>query len=1129
MRERVESRGLLCIAILIAITESPDLEEEARKNLSIQEGREGMDRPAGLRRGRAQDENASMAMSSSPSERMEERERESRSLALEKSYVHDPYQHMASHFADDADYYKAWPKVKQFLLDLEPGSFVCDAGCGDGKYLGISPRVFKVGSDRCHALCAIAREKGHEVTVCDTVSLPFRDEAFDAALSVAVIHHLATTKRRIQALRELTRVLRIGGRLLITVWAVEQKHRKDRSGAGKESESGRPRVHRAGQPLGHVLRIRSSRAPGIFLAKLAGGRRSQGGRKSSLHLSRLPSDSTDADDEADEADLPIELRMIDYSVPEDPDLLSPSGAQLGHGGDTKGFAELLTHLLPFPLRPKGRPGSVVSDSGVSSDTSRSRSRSSFSEFGGSDTRRSTKTVSFSTLSVDSSGKCKLRASDGSEEARDSAVYSETSEERLSLYHEDFEAPQPPIQIPKMGRKPLLKQKQSIYEDIPVMDPPEKPDRPFAILEEEGETVISEDFGRFKARPFPLSSTRIVIFKQASLNEELLSKGTQKLPQRALPKQTSLNENLLAETSAKPASLSVGEQFQRRASTGTGTTTTTTAPQTKVESMQETLRNGFAKIFQSWRSESGQFPRTVPGPAEARRRSLWQRGHQEPESKAGPGRTSLETILVEDHRIIVRERKMSREENSDSSSKDNSFQSDASMDSEDSFVSVIYVPKPEKGGSLHRSMSSESEAAPASPRSPISPRSPNGQQSSRSQSLKFFQSRNPSPKIGTQVFQPGIVTPQSDPSEPIPDAGTLPSPSLGLTRRAQKQRELDKLKQDAAALSARIQARISKFHETHPPPSPLNLSAFPSFSPKPSPESLLSIPIPQDKTQISSLALGESIEIIRKAGSQGVRTQHKTVPRILELELFNPVTDDLSEDTDDENSSSPSSVASVISVVNEDWPPDLELDDPADPSTWQPTNPFLEDVQALTGRAQERSSLEHVERLATQLSEDILKSALDQFRPRLYGRKWKRDSDSSSSHWSTTSNIFSSSRDSAEDERDRDSLRRRWKQTTATTSSSSSIDLKPLPPLRRKSPTSAGRPMAERSSSSATTASEDSTELGDPAAFRRFYHLFRKEELDSLIQKYVQNLHIISSYRDHSNWCVIAEKVQVWTI
>lgn len=60
----------------------------------------------------------------------------------------------------------------------------------------------------------------------DNLALPFRDESLDAVLSIAVVHHFATTERRVCALRELARVLRIGGRLIITVWAMEQRYRK---------------------------------------------------------------------------------------------------------------------------------------------------------------------------------------------------------------------------------------------------------------------------------------------------------------------------------------------------------------------------------------------------------------------------------------------------------------------------------------------------------------------------------------------------------------------------------------------------------------------------------------------------------------------------------------------------------------------------------------------------------------------------------------------------------------------------------------------------------------------------------------------------------------------------------------
>ncbi|KAJ8256457.1 hypothetical protein COCON_G00186090 [Conger conger] len=143
---------------------------------------------------------------------------------LERDHVHSVYEKIAPYFNDSR--YKAWPKVRQFLQDQEPGSIVADVGCGNGKYLGINGDVFKLGSDVCRPLVDTARGRGYEVQVCDGLRLPYRHGCFDAVLSIAVIHHLSTKERRVRALREMARVLRVGGRLMVYVWAMEQKRRK---------------------------------------------------------------------------------------------------------------------------------------------------------------------------------------------------------------------------------------------------------------------------------------------------------------------------------------------------------------------------------------------------------------------------------------------------------------------------------------------------------------------------------------------------------------------------------------------------------------------------------------------------------------------------------------------------------------------------------------------------------------------------------------------------------------------------------------------------------------------------------------------------------------------------------------
>ena len=90
----------------------------------------------------------------------------------------------------------------------------------------MNPRTYKLGSDICPELVAIAASRGHEVAVCDCLNLPYRSDQFDAAVCIAVVHHLSTVERRVAALKELVRIVRPSGRVLVYVWAMEQEKRK---------------------------------------------------------------------------------------------------------------------------------------------------------------------------------------------------------------------------------------------------------------------------------------------------------------------------------------------------------------------------------------------------------------------------------------------------------------------------------------------------------------------------------------------------------------------------------------------------------------------------------------------------------------------------------------------------------------------------------------------------------------------------------------------------------------------------------------------------------------------------------------------------------------------------------------
>jgi ubiquinone/menaquinone biosynthesis C-methylase UbiE len=120
----------------------------------------------------------------------------------------------------------------EFAKDMVgSGHRILDFGCGNGRLAKFLENNYQelVGVDISQKLIDAASEKySNEKTKFIKVDLfaerlPFEDDYFDVIFSIAVFHHFPSKGYQLQMAKELYRVLRPGGKLVVSVWNLWQK------------------------------------------------------------------------------------------------------------------------------------------------------------------------------------------------------------------------------------------------------------------------------------------------------------------------------------------------------------------------------------------------------------------------------------------------------------------------------------------------------------------------------------------------------------------------------------------------------------------------------------------------------------------------------------------------------------------------------------------------------------------------------------------------------------------------------------------------------------------------------------------------------------------------------------------
>ena len=138
--------------------------------------------------------------------------------------VKEDYDNIAPHFSQTRSH--GWEEFGQFKPFIKKGDNILDLGCGNGRLFDfLAPfDINYTGTDNSNALLTIASEKYPQAKFVygDFMHIPFEKKEYDIVFSIASLHHVPSEPLRLRALKEIHRILKPGGYLLMTNWYLFQ-------------------------------------------------------------------------------------------------------------------------------------------------------------------------------------------------------------------------------------------------------------------------------------------------------------------------------------------------------------------------------------------------------------------------------------------------------------------------------------------------------------------------------------------------------------------------------------------------------------------------------------------------------------------------------------------------------------------------------------------------------------------------------------------------------------------------------------------------------------------------------------------------------------------------------------------
>lgn len=130
------------------------------------------------------------------------------------------YNTIAKHFSDTRQY--VWQELKPFSVFVAPADVVLDLGCGNGRLYQIFTDlpISYIGIDQSEELLVLARKQFREGKFVQgsMLSIPLEEKSVHVIFCIAALQHIPGLDFQQKALEEMKRVLKPGGKVILSNW-----------------------------------------------------------------------------------------------------------------------------------------------------------------------------------------------------------------------------------------------------------------------------------------------------------------------------------------------------------------------------------------------------------------------------------------------------------------------------------------------------------------------------------------------------------------------------------------------------------------------------------------------------------------------------------------------------------------------------------------------------------------------------------------------------------------------------------------------------------------------------------------------------------------------------------------------